>query len=64
MHCVLNLYFSYLILVRLKCGGRENARVVGWGRVGMVISWGLVGVWWAFTFIPHQGAKENLAIDS
>ena len=29
--------------------------------VGMVIGGGLVGVWWAFTFIPHQGVKENLA---
>ena len=35
--------------------------------VGMVIVGRLVGVWWAFTFIPHltfiphQGVKGNLA---
>ena len=29
--------------------------------IGMVIGGGLVGVWWAFTFIPHQGVKGNLA---
>ena len=37
-------------------------KLPGWlVGVGMVIGGGLVGVWWAFTFIPHQGVKENLA---
>ena len=37
-------------------------KLPGWlVGVGMVIGGGLVGVWWAFTFIPHQGVEGNLA---
>ena len=30
--------------------------------VGMVIGGGLVGLWWAFTLIPHRGVEVNLAV--
>ena len=38
-------------------------KLPGWlVGVVMVFGGGLVGLWWAFTFIPHRGVEVNLAV--